>query len=413
MANLHKHRGKHASNSVVRRPDHRNNDVNRPAAHAAHASSYSRASNRYSASPSRRSKVKRLPLIIAGVVVAFILALVLGGAYYAFAINKALSFEPEEAVAIGEVTEAVAFNEPFYMLVLGSDSREGSGTSNYAPNTGDNERSDVMMLVRVDPTNSQLTIVSIPRDTPYAYDDGTIDKLNESYNRGGAAETVKAVEDVTGVDIAHFAEVRFSDLQGIVDALGGVTVNVDTPMSYKDALTGEWVEIPAGEQVLDGQQAQIFSRARHEYETDQDKHRQENVRQLASAMLQELLDKPAHEIPGTVLKLAEFVGTDLKVDDFLQLLKSFSGGGMTIYSCTGPNQGDINPYVNDMWLCYENPEGWAALMEVVDSGEDPSGVDVDSTAIIPAEHPELYLGDSQDLDDVDTSYGDASYDSAA
>lgn len=284
------------------------------------------------------------------------------------------------------------------MLVLGSDSREGSGTSNYAPNTGDNERSDVMILLRVDASQKQLTMVSIPRDTPYTFEDGKVDKINETYNRGGAAETIEAVEELTGVDIAHFAEVRFSDLEGMVDALGGVTVDVDTPLSYKDALTGEWVEIPEGEQVLTGQQAQIFARARHEYESDQDMHRQQNVRQLATAMLHSVLEKPIFKIPFTVLNLAEYIGTDLKASDFLYLARSFAGSELTLYSCTGPNAGDINPDADDMWLCYENPEGWAELMGAVDKGEDPSGIDVNASANVPVAQDESQEGDqiSQD-----------------
>lgn len=350
--------------------------------HASHASHHSRISF---ASYSVGAKIG---IGIAGILIILVLLSIVFGAWYIHALNKALSFDGDDYSAIESVTEDVDLSEPFYMLVLGSDSREGSGTSSYAPNTGDNERSDVMILLRVDVPQKQLTMVSIPRDTPYTFEDGKVDKINETYNRGGVAETIEAVEEVTGVDIAHFAEVRFSDLEGMVDALGGVTVNVDTPLSYKDALTGEWVEIPEGEQVLTGQQAQIFARARHEYESDQDMHRQQNVRQLATAMLHSVLEKPFFRIPFTVLNLAEYIGTDLKAGDFLYLAREFAGSGLTLYSCTGPNAGDINPDADDMWLCYENPEGWAELMEAVNNGEDPSGIDVNASANPPASHDE-------------------------
>ena len=57
---------------------------------------------------------------------------------------------------------------------------------------------------------------------------------------------------------------------------------------------------------------------------------------------------------------------------------------MTLYSCTGPSNGDFDEEQNGLWLCYENPEGWATLMAAVDAGEDPGELDVESTAIIPA-----------------------------
>lgn len=58
-----------------------------------------------------------------------------------------------------------------------------------------------------------------------------------------------------------------------------------------------------GTQTLTGQQAQIFARARHEYQTDQDAHRQNNVRSLAAAIVEAVLAKPVTELPGTVLTL--------------------------------------------------------------------------------------------------------------
>ena len=49
---------------------------------------------------------------------------------------------------------------------------------------------------------------------------------------------------------------------------------------------------------------------------------------------------------------------------------------MTVYSCTGPSEGGIYEGTNGLWMCYEDPEGWAKLMEAVDAGEDPSTVDL-------------------------------------
>lgn len=385
---MQQYRGKHASPSKSQTVHIRRAGKHISPSHASHAKNVHKS---FLGSIASYSIGVKIVIGISGILVVLVVCSLVFGSWYIHSLNKALSFDGDGYSAVSSVTEDVDLSKPFYLLVLGSDSREGSGTSNYAPNTGDNERSDVMILLRVDASQKQLTMVSIPRDTPYTFDDGKVDKINETYNRGGAVETIEAVEEVTGVDIAHFAEVRFSDLEGMVDALGGVTVDVDTPLSYKDALTGEWVEIPAGEQVLNGQQAQIFARARHEYETDQDMHRQQNVRQLATAMLQSVLEKPFFKIPLTVLNLAEYIGTDLKAGDFLYLARAFAGSDLTLYSCTGPNAGDINPDANDMWLCYENPEGWEELMKAVDNGEDPSGIDVNASANIPS-----YQDDSED-----------------
>lgn len=319
--------------------------------------------------------------------VVFAAVCVVGGyaAWYSSALDNALSMGAEQDASVDAALASGEMGRPFYMLLLGSDSREGNATSNNPANQGDNERSDVMILARVDADNKKVTLVSIPRDTPYTLDDGTVVKINEVYNREGAAGSIKAVSKVTGAPITHYAEVHFSEFQEIVDKLGGVTVDVPIEVSYKDALTGDKITIEPGVQTLNGQQAQIFARARHEYGENQEAKRQSNIRTVLMAIVQKVLEKPLTDLPGTVLDLANSVGTDMNTVDIVSLALAFSGGGghMAMYSCTGPSNGDFMEQHDGIWLCYENPEGWAKLMEVVDAGEDPSELDVESTAVIP------------------------------
>ena len=336
----------------------------------------------------RRKRKHRKILMIVGIVLAVLLA----GSGTAFGIyttmlNDKLAIDDKaQAEAVSDALVPAEVNQPFYALLIGSDSREGSGTSSRADESGDNERSDVIILVRVDAPNRQLTMVSIPRDTPLHLDDGSVVKINEAYNIGGAAYTIEAVSELTGVPISHYGEVHFSELQTLVDSLGGVTVDVPIELSYKDALTGETVTIQPGEQTLDGQQAQIFARARHEYGTDQDANRQNSVRKLAEAIVKQILNRPVYELPGAVMSAAECVGTDMRSSDLIALATAFAtgSGSVTMYNGSGPSDGDINNAANGLWLCYENPEGWQKVMDVVDAGGDPSEVSFDDTTATPA-----------------------------
>jgi LCP family protein required for cell wall assembly len=373
-------RGKHA------RPASSVDTVRIPAneAGAAVAADFDRGSIKYGAAKKvGMATWKKALLAVLSVVLVLVGAAAAYAGWYMSKINEALSIDGEDQEALSQVTETVDLSKPFYMLVMGSDSRNDASATEADSDSRAGERSDVIILARIDAPNRKVTLVSIPRDTPYTMEDGTVCKINETYNTGGAAGTIKAVEETTGVDISHYAELRFSDLENMVDALDGITVNVDTALSYKDALTGERVTIDAGEQTLTGQQAQIFVRARHEYATDQDVHRQNNVRQLATAMMNAVLDEPVSKIPDTVLELAKYVGTDLNATDLLKLASSFAGGNLTVYSCTGPNLGDFSEENGGIWLCYRNPEGWAGLMKIVDAGEDPSGFDANSLAERP------------------------------
>jgi len=292
-----------------------------------------------------------------------ILAIPIAG--YCFLLDQALSFPSEERVEVNQVLQSSAIGKPYYVLLLGSDLRN-------ADDTAESSRSDVIMLMRIDSLNDQITLVTIPRDTPYRTADGSLIKVNETYYQGGAAYTLQAVSDITGVPISHVVEVGLSDLVGIVDALGGVTVEVDTELGYEDALTGEYVTIEPGTQTLNGQQAQIFARARHEY-AGQDADRQSNVRTLLNACADSLTERPIYTIPMTILDVAQYVNTDMKSYSILGTAVPMfvRPGSTTVYSCAGPYDGDVNAETGT-WMCYEDPDTWSALMATVDSGADPS-----------------------------------------
>lgn len=330
----------------------------------------------------RHSTAKR---VVIGILIAFAVVLAAAGAYafwFMSAFDNATRPSDELSEQLDDVLVNVSLDEPFYMLLLGSDSREGSGTSKRADQSGDQERSDVIMLVRVDAPNKKLTFVSVPRDTPYTLDDGRVVKINETYNIGGAALCAKAVSEVTGAPISHFAEVHLSGLEAIVDYLGGVEVYVDRRLRVKDALTGDAIIIEPGKQVLNGKEAQAFARNRHAYKDSsegQESVRQSHVRTLLEAIVHKIVSQPVIELQNTILNLAQYVTTDLQAADFVKLGLAFAGGDMTIYSCTGPSDGDFFEEYDGVWLCYANPEGWAELMRQVDAGLDPQEIDYAST----------------------------------
>lgn len=330
----------------------------------------------------RGRTVKKVLAVIGGVILALVLA---GGAYalwFTSSLDSELAPDQETVDELSKVLVPAQPGKPFYMLLIGSDSREGHG-ANHESEDGDNERSDVMMLVRVDMNGKKLTLLSIPRDTPHKLEDGSYEKINEVYNREGAAGTIRAISELTNTGISHYAEVHISGLQAIVDYLGGVTVDVPIALEYSTTESYSHIRIEAGTQTLNGEEAEVFARSRHEYETEQDVHRQDAVRQLLIAIMDKTLRRPFVEIPAVVLEEAKYVDTDMKSGDIVSLATGFAnaGKGMKIYTGTGPTDGDFNPIADGQWMCYENPEGWKAVMEVVDAGEDPSGMKFNSTNI--------------------------------
>jgi LCP family protein required for cell wall assembly len=341
-----------------------------------------------SGAPRRKRRTRHVFLIVATV-----LLVLLGGAgvWYLHALDSALSLGEDEGNVKTVLADANP-RDPFYVLVLGSDSRENSGTSNLEAESGENERSDVMTLVRVDASDNKVTMLTIPRDTPYTDSDGHIIKINETFHQDGATGAIQAVERLTGVKVSHFVEVRFSGFEGLVDSLGGIEVDVPIELAYKDALTGEQVALQPGLQVLNGQQAQILARSRHEYGENQEAKRQQTVRAIMNAMFNRIKEVPFWQMPDLMLDMARNVGTDISVKDFLVLASSLRGH-TTMYSGTGPSRGDFIQSLDGAWFCYQDDEGWRSVMNVVDSGGDPGAVDyAGDTAIIPGTDETVIVG---------------------
>ena len=130
---------------------------------------------------------------------------------------------------------------------------------------------DVIMMVSWDMKNDLVDVISVPRDTYYerpGYDSPGQKKINSIYNAEGIVGTANAVSDVLfGMPINYYAVVDYEAVENIVDDIGGVPMNIEKTMEYKDPYDDPPLEIyiPAGQQVLDGEHAVQFLRFRKGY----------------------------------------------------------------------------------------------------------------------------------------------------
>ena len=154
------------------------------------------------------------------------------------------------------------------ILVVGSDSREGL-TSQQLRALGTrpeaSERTDTIILVRLDPRRNQAALLSFPRDLLVTRCDGSRGRINEAYpigvhtGIGGPDCLVQTVRALSGIPIDHFVRVDLLGFIKVVDAVGGVSFYLDRPL--KDRYAG--LDLPAGCVTLNGAQAVGFVRARH------------------------------------------------------------------------------------------------------------------------------------------------------
>ena len=318
--------------------------------------------------PKRGFSLKRIPLAVKVLVVLLVVvAVVVGaGASWIASLDATMSVSEEEREELNEAlaTPEPASTEPFYVLLIGSDARKSDTVS----------RSDTIMLARVDIDEGVVSLVSVPRDTMIYTESGYIDKINSAYLNGPAA-TVRAVSEFAGVDITHYVEVNFTGVKNVVDALGGITVDVPENIDdYKAKL-----KISAGEQVLDGETALKYARARYAV-TGGDFGRARAQRQIVEAIAKKVLETSPLDLPRVIVELAESIETDLFVSDIISyaLTLQQNADGLTIYSATVPSYaydaGGVS-YVATMF------DEWRAMMQRMDAGLNPA----DESAAIPEE----------------------------
>ncbi|MFF2012755.1 LCP family protein [Streptomyces sp. NPDC058195] len=218
------------------------------------------------------------------------------------------------------------------LLVLGSDSRAGAENKELGGG-GDvsGARSDTAMVVHIPEGRSKAVAVSIPRDTlvtrpECAKGDGstvpTADRVmfNSVYSQVGPACVVKTVEKMSGVRIDHYLEINFAGFKDLVDAIGGVTVEVEKPIHDKSS----GLDLTAGTHRLDGTQSLAYVRTRHGIGDGSDLGRIGLQQQFLLALLSEVKSQNLLGSPAKSYKVASSATKSLTTDSELASLTSLA-----------------------------------------------------------------------------------------
>ena len=183
--------------------------------------------------------------------------------------------------------------EPFTMLVMGVDSEKDGLTANQAFN------GDTLIMITFNPNTLTATMFSIPRDmyVPIACNNNRYNKINSSAAYGSSC-VIRTVEQLTGVKIDYYLKMNFKGVVNLVNALGGVEVDVEEPdFAYPGHSKNEVCEqdsnrafgknlvcVPVGKQTLNGEQALAYSRCRHLYaisDIARNQHQQDIIEAMA------------------------------------------------------------------------------------------------------------------------------------
>ncbi|MBM6908190.1 LCP family protein [Collinsella intestinalis] len=309
----------------------------------------------------RRGRVIRRGLLI-GVLGVLLVGVVTAGAWVTSLMSRLNDGEVITSDLLATLTDSDVTREPFYMLLLGTDGRPGEETY----------RTDSIILARVDPTDKEVTLISIPRDTAYVYQGSTV-KINAVFSYGGSDDMVQAVNDLCGVQISEYAEINFDGLKALVDAVGGIDIYVPEGDGVDDSEAGP-VVIEPGQQHMDGEAALTFCRARHQF-ADGDYTRMRHQRMVLGALAEKILNNlDVTTVPALMNQLADMVKTSLNVTDIVSLINAMHGMDVdNMYSANLPSWAGEDTYINGQSFVFVDETALAEMMARVDAGEDPQG----------------------------------------
>lgn len=259
----------------------------------------------------RKKKSHFWPIFL--LLVAFIMA-ALAGAFFASSGFFSKPAKPNKE-------NLMVAKDKIMVMIMGVDEREG-----------DVGRSDTLMVATLDPKKKKAAILSIPRDTRVKIKGNGFDKINAAYAYGGYQLTQDTVENLLGVQMEHYVIINIQSFKKIIDAIGGVDINVEKRMYYEDIWDddgGLLIDLQPGMQHMDGKTAITYVRYRDE---EGDIGRISRQQKFMQAVMDKLTS-PAiiPRIPAIVKEVVSSIRTDLSVKqiiEFLTTLKEAKHSGL-------------------------------------------------------------------------------------
>jgi len=251
---------------------------------------------------------------------------------------------------------------------------------------------DTIMLTTIDLDNKKVGMVSIPRDTAYPRGDGTFEKINsvhaweeQAHPGEGAVKTARKFSDFFGINIDHVVRIDFRGFAALVDALGGVDIDVqrgftDTQYPTSDDLW-QTVSFKKGMRHMDGATALIFVRSRHGNGGEGSDFARAARQQLVMlAVREKLLSLNTLADPGKLAKLYQAVTNHLQSDlspwdaiKLAPLIEDFQTDKLTSHVLSDAPDGElVSANLNNNYLLFPRGNDWSRIKGLI---KDPFASD--------------------------------------
>jgi LCP family protein required for cell wall assembly len=325
------------------------------------------------AAASGRRRVRKVVLWTA-VGLVLVLAAGVASAYGYYHSLRSGMVQHDLGAVLDEEDRPERLSDAVNILFIGSDGYEEGSTAYSQEFEG--ERSDSIMLAHISP-DRRVSVISFPRDSlvqlpecdPYARTEGTpgyFGMINAAMYHGGPPCVVRTIESLTDIRVDHFVHLSFMSFRDVVDAIGGVRMCIPEPMSDRRS----HLDIDAGDQVLDGDQALSFVRARYEIGDGGDIGRIDRQQMFLGALADQVTSSDVLTSPSKLNGILEAVAQHSATDQELTLNKMLT----VAVTLTDVDLSDIEfhtvpwyqaPYDPNrvMWYPEESEELFAAVRE--------------------------------------------------
>ncbi|MEA1936902.1 MAG: LCP family protein [Patescibacteria group bacterium] len=287
----------------------------------------------------KKERKKKLPLRkMTAVLGVFILAVIISGGYFAYKTSSTFDkVTGEQNSFVKSIIMMLPLSDKFFQI-LPVEGDEGSVMDRLKNNKlerlnilllgirGVNDPNgglltDTLMIMSVKPQTGEVALISIPRDlfVEMLYSDHK-NKINEAYAlgikndqhwKGGLKYSKEAIADVTGLDIHYVASIDFEAFKEIINTLGGITITLNKPFLETDQFAEGVIELPAGRQVIDGDTALLFVRARF---SSSDFDRARRQQQVLLAVKEKAFSLGVVSNPIKIISILNSIGNHVRTD---------------------------------------------------------------------------------------------------
>ncbi|TVP64123.1 MAG: LytR family transcriptional regulator [Nodularia sp. (in: Bacteria)] len=208
-------------------------------------------------------------------------------------------------------------SRPMNILIMGVDPIQGTVDGSPESFTG---TSDTMLLVRLNPSDRTMRILSIPKDTMIAIPEKGLTKVSDANAQGGPVLAARVVSrTLNNAPIHRYVRISTSGLRQLVDQLGGVDVFVPQEMEYQNTRSRLSINLVSGWQTLDGEQAEMFARFREAGLGDLPRVQRQQA--LITALMQRLNSPTVlPRLPQLTRLMRKYFDTNLKLEEMMALV---------------------------------------------------------------------------------------------